>query len=384
MLNLKEQFLFDPETVFLNHGSFGACPLPVFDAYQRWQLELERQPVDFMIRRANDLLEKARTDLAEYIGCEANEVVFTPNPTTAVNILVRSLNLQPGDEILTTDHEYGAMDRTWRFICKQTGASYRQQPMPLPLTSKEDFVETFWSAVTPKTKIIFLSQITSPTALIFPVAEICRRARQAGILTIIDGAHVPGQIPLDLTKLGADFYTGACHKWLMAPKGSAFLFARQEHHAWIDPLIVSWGYESEPEFSTGSRFIDYHQWQGTRDLAAFLATSAAIEFQREHTWDAVSDRCHHLVRDIRRRLNAMTGLDPICPETSQWFGQMSAIRLPDIDIETLQNKLCEKYQIEVPLMRWNGIPLIRVSVQGYNNQSDADTLIDALAKLLPG
>ena len=211
MPNLKEQFLLDPETVFLNHGSFGACPRPVFDAYQRWQLELERQPVNFMIRQANELMEKARTDLAEYIGCEANEIVFTPNPTTAVNILVRSINLQPEDEVLTTDHEYGAMDRTWRFICKQTGASYRQQPMPLPFSTQEYFVETFWSAVSPKTKIIFLSQITSPTALIFPVEEICRRARQRGILTIIDGAHVPGHRSLNLTKLGADFYTGACH-----------------------------------------------------------------------------------------------------------------------------------------------------------------------------
>ena len=169
----------------------------------------------------------------------------------------------------------------------------------------------------------------------------------------------------------------------MAPKGSAFLYARQEHHGWIEPLIVSWGYEFEPEFSTGSRFIDYHQWQGTRDLAAFLATSAAIDFQREHVWDAVSDRCHHLVRDIRRRVNTITGLDPICPETARWFGQMGAIRLPDVDIKTLQNQLWEEYRIEVPLMRWHGIPLIRVSIQGYNNQSDADTLIDALAKLLP-
>ncbi len=382
MPNIKELFLLDPKIVFLNHGSFGACPRAVFEAYQHWQFELERQPVDFMLRQANDLLENARSDLAEYLGCDADEVVFTTNPTTAVNIVVRSLNLQPGDEILTTDHEYGAMDRTWRFICKQTGAVYCQQPIPLPLTTPAAFVETFWSAVTPQTKIIFISHITSPTALIFPVNEICRRAQRAGIITIIDGAHAPGQIPLDLSELGADFYTGACHKWLMAPKGSAFLYARREHHDWIEPLVVSWGYESEPEFSTGSRFVDYHQWQGTRDLAAFLAAPAAIEFQREHTWDAVRDRCHHLVRDIRRRIGAMTGLDPICPETSQWFGQMSAIRLPEVDIQAFQRRLWDDYRIEVPLMRWNGIPLIRVSIQGYNDQSDADALIAALGNLL--
>ena len=379
---MKDLFLLDPEINFLNHGSFGACPRPVFEAYQTWQLELERQPVDFMTRQANDLLVQAREDLSTFIGCNADEVVFTTNPTTAVNMLVRNLKLAPGDEILTTDHEYGAMDRTWRYISKRTGAHYRQQAIPLPVKTKEDFVETFWSGVTPRTKVIFISHITSPTGLIFPVEEICRKARSKGILTIVDGAHVPGQIPLNLRQIGADFYTGACHKWLMAPKGSAFLYARREHHAWIDPLIVSWGYESEPEFSSGSRFIDYHQWQGTRDLAAFLATSAAIQFHREFAWDAVSDRCHHLVRDIRRRVNAITGLEPICPETSKWFAQMSAIRLPEVDCKHLQDKLWGSYRIEVPTMNWNGIPLIRVSVQGYNDQSDADALITALEEIL--
>ena len=211
---MKEHFLLDPDVIFLNHGSFGASPKPVFKAYQDWQLELERQPVEFLGRRANALLEDARIILADYLHCQADEVVYATNPTTAINLIVRSLPLQPGDEILTTDHEYGAMDRTWRFVCKSTGAVYRQQPIPLPVTTPEDFIETFWAGVTPKTKIIFLSQITSPTALIFPVEQICQRARQAGILTIVDGAHAPGQIPLDLTALGADFYTGACHKWL--------------------------------------------------------------------------------------------------------------------------------------------------------------------------
>jgi isopenicillin-N epimerase len=168
----------------------------------------------------------------------------------------------------------------------------------------------------------------------------------------------------------------------MGPKGSAFLYARREHHEWLEPLIVSWGYESEAAFSTGSRFIDYFEWLGTRDLAPFLATPAAIAFQCEHAWDAVRDRCHHLVRDIRRRVNQQTGLEPICPETSQWFGQMSAIRLPELDTQTLQKRLREEYQIEVPILRWNGIPLIRVSVQGYNNQADADALVAALEDLL--
>jgi isopenicillin-N epimerase len=210
---MKELFLLDPEITYLNHGSFGACPRPVFEAYQKWQQKLEREPVDFLVRQADDLLAEARMALAAYIGCDADEVVYTSNPTTAANFVAHSLKLAPGVEILTTDHEYGAMDRTWHFICKNTGATYRQQPIPLPVSTQKDFVESFWSAVSPQTKIIFLSHITSPTALIFPVKEICQRARQAGILTIIDGAHAPGQIPLVMDEIGADFYTGACHNW---------------------------------------------------------------------------------------------------------------------------------------------------------------------------
>jgi isopenicillin-N epimerase len=168
----------------------------------------------------------------------------------------------------------------------------------------------------------------------------------------------------------------------MAPKGSAFLYARRQHHAWMNPLIVSWGYEAEATFSTGSRFIDYFEWLGTRDLAPFLATPAAIEFQSEFAWDAVRDRCHQLTCEIRRRVNDLTGLEPICPETSKWFGQMSAIRLPELDTEVLQDQLRKNYRIEVPVLRWQGIPLIRVSVQGYNDQRDVDALIAALKDLL--
>ncbi|HBY06555.1 MAG TPA: hypothetical protein DEH22_01705 [Chloroflexi bacterium] len=212
MPSQKELFLLDPDVIFLNHGSFGACPRPVFEVYQQWQLELERQPVEFLGRRASPLLAEARAALAEYLHCQPDEVVYANNPTTAINLIVRSLPLQPGDEILATDHEYGAMERTWHFVCQKTGAIYRQQHIPLPVSTSEAFVETFWAGVTPQTRVIFISHITSPTGLIFPIAEICQRARQAGILTIVDGAHAPGQIPLDLTALGADFYTGACHK----------------------------------------------------------------------------------------------------------------------------------------------------------------------------
>ena len=218
--SLRSQFMLDPDVIFLNHGSFGACPRPVFEVYQQWQRELERQPVLFMARRAAGLLAEARGRLAAYLGVEsADHLVYFTNPTTALNAVARSLALggragsclQPGDEILATDHEYPALDQTWGFIAHLTGAAYVRRPIPLPITSAADFVEAFWAGVTGRTKVVFISHITSPTALIFPVQEICRRARAAGLISIVDDAHAPAQIALNLVEIGADVYVGACH-----------------------------------------------------------------------------------------------------------------------------------------------------------------------------
>jgi isopenicillin-N epimerase len=272
------------------------------------------------------------------------------------------------------------MDRTWRFVCNKTGARYLHRPIRLPVTSREEFVETFWAGVTERTRVIYISHITSPTALTFPVQEICRRARKAGLLSVVDGAHAPGQIPLNLVELGVDLYTGACHKWLCGPKGSAFLYARREVQAWLEPLVVSWGWESEAP--SASQFIDHHEWQGTRDLAAFLATPAAIQFQTQHDWEAVRADCHALVSETRRRLNGLTGLAPICPDSRDWFSQMAAIRLPSLDVNSLKERLYHDYRVEVPVFKWNDQPFMRVSFQGYNSRADADALVEALKHLL--
>ena len=390
----KADFLLDPDIHFLNHGSFGACPRPVFATYQGWQAELERQPVEFLGRRATELLAESRAALAAYLGAAADDVVYFPNPTTAINMVARNvarlagdhggspLRLRPGDEILTTDHEYGALDRTWRYICGQIGARYVQRPIPLPVTTHTDFVERFWAGVTERTRIIFISHITSSTALIFPVAEICRRARAAGILTIVDGAHAPGQLPLNLAGLDADIYTGACHKWLCAPKGAAFLYARPEVQPWLDPLVVSWGWEAEKPGP--SHFVDWHEWQGTRDLAAYLTVPAAIRFQAAHGWDDARRRCHRLAVETRARIDALTGLPPICPEGGDlWFAQLCAARLPACDLDTLKARLYAEHRVEAPLIRWNGQRFIRVSFQAYNDEADVDALLQALAHLLP-
>jgi isopenicillin-N epimerase len=211
--SLPAEFLLDPEVTFLNHGSYGACPRTVFERYQEWQLELERQPVLFLARRIDTLLADARAALAEYVGCDPDDLVFVPNATAGVNVAAWPSGLQAGDEVLTTDLEYGALDLAWEHICGDFGARYIRTPISLPITSPDEIVETIWSAVTPRTRVLFLSHHTSSTALMLPVAELCRRARERGIRTIVDGAHVPGHLPLNLRELDADFYAGNCHKW---------------------------------------------------------------------------------------------------------------------------------------------------------------------------
>lgn len=381
MQSLKSQFLLDPKLIYLNHGSFGATPRPVFETYQAFQRELESQPVEFLGRRSASLMAESRQKLAEYLGVKQDDLVFFPNPTHAVNMVARNLlhRLSPGDEILATDHEYGALDRTWRFLCNRAGVHYINHPIPLPLLSPEETTEHFWKGVTDRTRAIFVSHITSPTAVIFPVKEICLRARQAGILTIIDGAHAVSQLNIDLEDLGVDIYTGACHKWLCAPKGSAFLHVRKEEQQWMDPLVVSWGYQSE--MPGPSRFIDYLEWQGTRDISAFLSVPAAIEFQTLHHWNQVRLDCHAMALHLRSRLVDLIGTEVLCVEDQ--FSQMFSVFLPSrCSPEQVKQQLLDSYSIEIPVYKWSQRNILRVSFQAYNEEADGNSLIEALASIL--
>ncbi len=385
---LRDQFLLDPSVVFLNHGSYGACPRPVFAEYQRWQLELERQPVEFLGRRSEALLDHARARLAAYLGADVDDIVFVPNATSGLNVVARSLPLAAGDEVLTTDLEYGALDRTWQLVSERTGGRYVRQAVPLPVETAEAVVEAVWAGVTARTKVLFLSHVTSATALTLPVAALAKRARAAGILTVVDGAHAPGQIPVDLDALGVDVYAGNCHKWLCAPKGSAFLYVRPEHQAWVESLIVSWGWvEGNELFRPGRSFVSRNQWQGTRDLAAYLAVPAAIDFQAAHDWPAVRLACHALAVQARSLLAEITGLAPIAPDPApngwSWFAQMVAAPLPPVDGRALQRRLYDEHRIEVPITDGRGQPLIRLSFQGYNTPDDLDAVLVALEKTLP-
>jgi isopenicillin-N epimerase len=375
------EYLLRLGVAFLNHGSFGACPRPVFEAYQRWQRELETEPVEFLQRRLPALLAEARVRLGAYIGTDADNLVFVPNATYAINVIARSLELRPGDEVLGSDHEYGAVARTWRFNCARQGAIWRAQPIPLPLTSAEAMIERLWAGVTPRTRVIVLSHLTSPTALIFPVAEIVRRARERDILTVIDGAHAVGQLDLALDDLGADFYTSNAHKWLCSAKGSAFLYARPERQALLRPLAVSWGWESDTPGP--SRYQDYFEWTGTDDPAAYLSVSAAIEFQEQHDWPRVRAACHDLAQDAARQVAALTGLPSIAPP--EWSGQLVAIPLPrraDVAAADLHRQLFALDQVEVPIVDWQGHRFVRVSIQAYNSPRDVARLVAALARAL--
>ncbi len=383
MNGLKDLFLLSSDVVFLNHGSFGATPRPVFETYQAWQERLEQEPVQFLVNELTGYLAQARAALGDLVNADADDLVFVPNATFALNIIARSLDLGPGDEALTTDHAYGACNNVWEFMSGKRGFRTVPQAIPLPYDSSQAVLEQFWSGVTADTKVIFISHITSATAVHFPVAEICARAREEGILTVVDGAHTLGQIALDLRALGADFYFSNAHKWLCSPKGSAFLYTSRDCQHFVEPLVVGWGWGSEKSFSFGSDYLDYLQYLGTDDFSAYLTVPAAIQFQEAHHWTAVRDECHDLLCSAVDRICALTGLESVYPG-KECFRQMAVAPLPRIeDLPGLKTELFDLYRVEVPLIEWNGRHFIRVSVQGYNSQADIDALLAALQALLP-
>lgn len=375
MNKLRDLFLLNPEVTHLNHGAFGACPKPIFEDYQNWQLELEKNTFNFFVKQGPILLEKSREALGGFIGCDKDDVVFTMNPSYALNIVIKDFGLEEGDEILATDLEYGAMNRTWDYYCKKAGAKYVRQPISLPIVSKEQLVEEFFEGLTSKTKAIFISHITSTTALRLPVEEICKRAKAEGLITIVDGAHVPGHVDLNLQELEADIYTGACHKWLLTPKGCSFLYVSKEFQP-FDPLLISWGFESDTP--SESLFIDHHQLQGTRDYAAFLTIPAALRFRENYNWKQVAKDCRVLAHSNYKRFAEVTGGTIRCPISDDFLGQMCSLSISCPDPVALQELLYNKYKIEIPVMPHDDKVFIRYSINGYHTQKDLDVLFEAL------
>lgn len=376
---LKDQFLLRPDITFLNFGSFGACPRPVFERYQQFQLELEQGPVQFMTNTGWQYVANARKALGEYLDADADDLVFVTNPSYAVNIIAKSFALRAGDEVLTTDLEYGACDRTWQYYCDKAGARYVRQPIRLPLQSQEDFVEQLMAGVTKKTKLIFLSHITSSTGIRFPVEKVVAAAKQFGIMTFVDGAHGPAHVPLSLRNLDADIYTGACHKWMMTPKGSSFLYVRREHQHLFDPLIISWGYKADKP--SHSLFLDYHQQQGTRDLSAFCCIPAAISFMKENNWEEVAADCRQLVLKNALRFCNLVDAEPLLPLNDFFVRQLFSIPFRTQEPELLKSRLYNEFKIEIPVMRQGDKVFVRYSIQAFNTQQDLGRLEEALTVL---
>jgi isopenicillin-N epimerase len=369
---LRREFLLDPEIAFLNHGSFGACPRPVFERYQAWQRELEREPVDFLDRRLPDLLDDARATLAGYVGCRPEDLAFVPNATTGVNLAARSLDLRPGDEVLATDLEYGACDLAWEWACRRAGARYVRAAVPLPVRDPREVVDALFAPAGERTRAVFVSHVTSTTGLVLPAAEIVARAHELGLVTVVDGAHAPAQVPVDRTMLGADFYAGNCHKWMCAPKGAGFLHVQPPQQDRVDAAIVSWGY------ADGSSFAQRIELQGTRDPAAWLTVPDAIRFQAERGWNDVRERCRRLTREARAELCDLLGTEPIAPDSM--VAQMAAVRLrrPSPDLSA---RLFARHRVEIPVDRHGG-ELLRLSVAAYTTRDEIDRLLAALVREL--
>jgi isopenicillin-N epimerase len=385
----------DPDITFLNHGSFGACPDRVIEAHRALVDELEREPVQFLDREYEDRLDAARGEVAAYLGADPEGMVVVPNATTGVSTVLRSLRLRPGDELLTTDHEYNATLNALTSAAEDQRARVVRVALPLPIRHPEEVVEAILGAVTPRTRLALVSHVTSPTALVFPIETIVRELDRLGVDTLVDAAHAPGMVPVDVAALGAAYWTGNGHKWLCGPKGTAMLHVRADRRAGIRPLVTSHG-RNDPRAERPRLWREF-DWAGTGDQTAFLALPEAIRAigaLHPGGWPGVMAANRTLARAARDRLEAALGVEPIAP--AGMLGSMAAIRLPtlrsDAEAEELNLALYREDRIEVPVTGWPvragrrdpaddpTAVLVRVSAAPYNEAEDYDRLATALVR----
>lgn len=407
-----------PGVTYLNHGSFGPSPRTVIANRQEWIERLESEPVDFLVRQMEGHLEDARQRLGDVVGTSGDNLTFVDNATFGMNIVAASVPLAAGDEVLATNHEYGAVLRIWRERCQAEGARLVVQKLPDKFDSTDEVVSALFAGASPRTKLIVVSHITSPTALILPVAEICRQAKSRGIPVCIDGPHALAAVPVNLNQLECDFYCASCHKWLSAPFGSGFLYVHPRWKQTLRPVVVSWGNSlSGRPHSWQDEFV----WSGTRDPSPFLAVPAAIDFlaglsadppdetagtpdtepfqkvpegvwttKRRAPLDGIGSfrrASRELVNKARCGIMAVTQTETIGPP--EWYGTMVTVPLPEWVGETphnhmhpVQAALWERFQIEVPIVNWNGRRHIRVSCHLYNTAAEIDLLATALNDVL--
>jgi isopenicillin-N epimerase len=375
-------WLLDPEVTYLNHGSFGSCPQPVLDVQGDFRRRLERDPVRFMERMLEGLLDEARVSVGAFVGADPRDLVFLTNATTGVNTVLKSLPLGKADELVVTDHAYNACRNALDHCAERAGARVAVVRIPFPVRDEGEIVAAVLGMVTPRTRLALLDHVTSPTALVFPVARLVRELSARGVETLIDGAHAPGMVPLDLRALGATYYAANFHKWCCAPKGAGMLYVQRDRQKTIRPLVISHGANSPR--TDRSRFLLEFDWTGTHDMSAILSIPYALRYLDGLVpggFTALMPMNHALALEARRIIADRLDLELPCPD--EMVGSMAALQLPDAidtDAESLHTRLQDKWRIEVPVFAWPAAPkrLVRVSAQIYNQRSQYERLADAL------
>jgi len=388
--DLRRLWPLDPDVTFLNHGSYGACPRAVLDVQARLRERLEREPVRFLGRELEGLLDEARVALGAFVGAEPDDLAFVPNATTGVNTVLRWLDLDRGDELLTTDHAYNACRNAVDAVAARAGARVVVAPVPFPVDVPEETLAAVLGRVGPRTRLALVDHVTSPTGLVLPIDRLVRELAARGVDALVDGAHAPGMVPLDLGALGAAYYTGNCHKWLCAPKGAGFLHVRRDRQAGVRPLVLSHGANSPRR--DRSRFRLEFDWTGTGDPTAYLSVPETIRYMGSLLsggWPALMAHNRGTALAARDRLCAALGVPPPAPDSM--IGSLAAVPVPpgfgpaarDGEPDPLQTALFDRFGIELPVFTWPALAvrILRVSAQLYNTPADYDRLADALGQL---
>lgn len=377
---LKSEWLLDEGVAFLNHGSFGACPRAVLEEQADWRRRIEAEPIEVIARRGPELLDAVKRDVGAWLGMQTEDFGLVTNATEGVNAVLRSLRLAPGDELLTTTHVYNAVRQAMRYVAGESGAGYREIDLLLPAASEQQVIETVLSGISGKTRLLVIDHVTSPTALVFPIEQIIAGCTERGVDVLVDGAHAPGMLPLNVQSTGAAYYAGNLHKWACCPKGSAFLWARPDRQARVHPLVISHLFEQG--------FAKEFSWQGTRDLAAWLAVPRALEFMVDLGWERVMEHNHAMAVWANHMLCQRWGVISISPPVGRMLGSMATVplpapldHLPAQEVPPLQQRLYSEFRVEVPIVHWGGRNFVRPCCQVYNSPADYQRLGDVISAI---
>ncbi len=385
----REHIPLDPHKINLNAGTLWPTPIPVSGAVDEFRKMMARNPSDFVWRQLPPLITSARARLAAYLHCQPANLLLLPNITFAINILTASLGLKPGSEILTTDHEYGAMLYAWQRLASRDELKVTQLCLPYDSEDPQQIIDAFDRAITDETRVLFFSHVTTSTGLLMPAAQLCALARERGLLSVVDGAHAPGMIPLDLSQIRADFYAANCHKWLMAPTGAGFMHVAPHRKSMLAPVITSWGHAHDPAKAEedsgngGTRWQWNLEFHGTADRCPQMAIPAALDLRESLGGnDTIEKRNRALSTHARNVLVDKCGLKCATPANIQLgCGAIIAFEFPTDDVIKTRDKLWHEHHIECPITSAAGKTFLRVSTAWFNTPQELDALADAVRKL---